>query len=566
MRSGLRWSRTVALLAAFALFVAACGSDSTDGETTTTAAGGETTTTAEGGETTTTAAGSGDKPEIVFAGSDTVNLIELHTFRSTTAYSATAALYDPLIRQVLVENADGLLVGSRTEHEGAGAESYEIELTSDGKTVATFQINQNARFPDGSPVTAEDYKYTFDRTIEGPGYIGLLLPFIGISSTDQIQVLDEYTLQITADVQSPLFERFMTFQVFGAINKDLAEANATADDAWAFAYFNDHNGGGGPYDLESFNPDTAVVLRPNPDYWEAAAVANSGVIMRTIPDANQRALLVQSGEIDMASGIPPKLLAELANNPDVKIYQAPTTGVAYMGMNQTITPLDNVDLRRAIVAAVPYQALLDQVMFGYATPANGVVTSTMETHDAAIGGLFVTDLEAAAQHLADSGVGTVNLQLGVRESRSTDQEAAVLIQDSLRQVGINVEVVVLPDADFATRINENQLPLFIHDWFSWGEDPFYQMQFLTVCDQFTNYARFCSEEYDALVQEGVFSVDADQRQQVSSAAQQIFYDEAVWAPLWAADRTVVTGKCVTGVDQDYTLVPRFLYTTKTDSC
>lgn len=563
MRSGPRWSPVAALATALALVVAACGPAAT--ETTTTVAG-ETTTTPAGGETTTVPPPSEDKPEIVFAGSDTVNLIELHTFRSTTAYSATSALYEPLIRQVFVDNGEGLLVGSRTEYEGAGAESFEIELTDDGKTVATFQIRRDARFPDGTPVTAEDYKYTFDRTIEGPGYIGLLLPFIGISSTDQIQVLDEYTLQITADVQSPLFERFMTFQVFGAINKDLAEANATADDPWAFAYFNDANGGSGPYDLESFNPDTAIVLRPNPHYWEADRVANSGVIMRTIPDANQRALLVQSGEIDMAAGIPPKLLAELANDANVRIYQAPTSGVEYLAMNQTIPPLDNVDLRRAIVAAIPYQALLNQVMFGFATPANGVVTSTMETHDPAIGGLYVTDLEAAAAHLEASGLDSVNLQLGVRESRSTDQEAAVLIQDNLRQIGINVEVVVLPDADFGTRINENQLPLFIHDWFSWGEDPFYQMTFLTVCGQFTNYARFCNEEYDALVEEGKFTVDPEQRQRLSSAAQQIFYDQAVWAPLWSADRTIVTGRCVTGVDQDFTLAPRFLYTTKTDNC
>ncbi len=567
MRPIKRRFRLLVAVTAFVLLAAACTGDATDEETTTTAGGAETTTTAGGAETTTTAgAEEPGKPEIVVALSDTVNLVELHTFRNTSAYAATKALYDPLIAQALEADASGLLVGSRTTHTGAGAESYEITLTDDGGTVATFNLRQNAGFPDGTPVTAADYKYVFDRTILGPGYIGLLLPFIGIDSPDQIRVIDDYTLEITANVQSPLFERFMTFQVFGAMNQALADANATADDEWAFAYFNDKSGGSGPYDVATFNPDTEVVLVANPNYWDAANVANSRVTIRTIPDANQRALLVQSGELDMAAGIPPKLLAELQNDPNVKVYSAPTTGVQYLAMNQTIAPLDNVDLRRAIVAAVPYQALLDQVMFGFATPANGVVTSTMETYDPAIGGQYVTDLEAAAQHLADSGLSDVTLQLGVRESLSTDQEAAVLIQDNLRQIGINVEVVVLPDADFATRTNENELPLFIHDWYSWGEDPFYQMQFLTVCDQFTNYARFCDEAYDAAVQEGVFSVDPEVRQQLSSTAQQIFYENAVWAPLWSTDRTIVTGRCVSGVDRDYTLVPGFTYMTKTDSC
>jgi len=92
------------------------------------------------------------------------------------------------------------------------------------------------------------------------------------------------------------------------------------------------------------------------------------------------------------------------------------------------------------------------------------------------------------------------------------------------------------------------------------------MTFLTTCGQFVNYARFCSEEYDGLVHTGTFTLDAATRNDVSSQAQTIFYDQAVWAPLWSADRTVVAGKCVTGVVQDYTRVPVFHLMTKTDEC
>jgi peptide/nickel transport system substrate-binding protein len=548
-----------------AMVIAAC--TSADPETTeTTAAGGETTTSAGTDGTTTAPEASGDKPVIVAALGDTVNIIEPHTFRSTAAYAVTDALYEPLLEQAFEEQPDGLLLGSREEHVGAAAESYEIVETDAGGLLATFNLRQDAMFTDGTPVTAEDFKYTFDRTILGPGYIGLLLPFIGIDSPDQIRVVDDYTLEVEAKVQSPLFERFMTFQVFGAMNNALLEENAAADDEWTFQYLADKGAGAGVYTLDSFNPDSEVVLVPNPNYWDLENVANSGVTLRTVPDANQRALLVQSGDIDLATGIPPQLLAELEGDENVKIYSAPTTGVQYMGMNQTIAPLDNVDVRRAIMHAVPYQALLDQVMFGYATPAAGVVTSTMETHDPEIGGQYATDLEAAAQFLADSGVDEVNLELFVRETNASDQQAAVLIQDNLRQVGINIEVTILPSADFSERLNAGEMPLFIHDWYSWGEDPFYQMRFLTTCGQFVNYSKWCNEDYDALVEEGTFSLDPEVRADVSSQAQQIFFDNAIWAPLWSADRTVVTGKCVTGLDRDYTLVPGFMHLTKTDSC
>lgn len=566
MKRRLNSRSLFALLVVLAMIVAACASDDA-GDTTTTAGGDQPATTAdtgdEGGDTTDDGAPA-EKPEIVAALSDTPNLVEPHTFRTTAAYAVTKALYEPLLVQVFEDDA-GAFVGTDA-YEGAGAASYEITETDNG-LIGTFQLREDAMFADGSPVTASDYKYVFDRSMLAEhSYITLLLPLIGIDSPDQIRVVDDYTIEVETNVKSPLFERFMTFQVFGALNQEDVEANSTDEDPWGAVYLTDAAAGSGPYVLESFNPDTEVVLTPSEYYWDADNVANSRVTIRTIPDPNQRALLVQSGEIDMAAGIPPNLLADLESDPNVKVFSRPTTGVHYLGMNQTIAPLDNVDLRRAIVHAVPYDALIDQVMYGFASPAQGVVTSTMETFDPAIGAQFTQDLDAAEQYLADSGLENVNLVLGVRDSRGSDQEAAVLIQDALRQVGIEVEVQVLPDADFSARINENELPLFIHDWFSWGEDPFYQMSFLTVCNQFTNYARFCSEEYDSLVEEGKFSIDPEQRQTSSSAAQAIFYDQAVWAPLWSTDRTIVTGRCVVGLDRDHTLVPGFKSVTKTDDC
>lgn len=562
LHSPLRWA---SLLVAASLTLAACATGG--GEQTTTTAGesasGATTTTAPTGGT---AAGGEGKPEIVAALWGAPNLIEPHTFRTVSAYAVTNALYEPLLDVQYEQQPSGVLLGIRGQHVGLGAESYEVTETADG-LIGRFYLRKDAKFPDGTPVTAQDYKYTFDRSMLADfSYITLLMPFIGVDSPDQIRVVDDYTLEIETKAKSPLFERFMTFQVFGAINQKLVEANATADDPWGAEYLKSNGAGSGPYVVESFQPDRDVVLKPNPYYWDAANVANAGVTIRTVPDANQRALLVRTGEIDIATGIPPKLLAELANDNNVKIVSRPTSGVTYLGMNQKIAPLDNVNVRRAIVNAVPYSALIDQVMYGYASPAGGVVTSPMETYDPAIGDQFRQDLDKARQYLAESGVQNLNLVLGVRESAETDQEAAVLIQDALRQIGIQVEVQILPDADYAAKLNADELPLFIHDWFSWGEDPFYQMTFLTTCGSFVNYARFCNEEYDSLVEQGKFTLDPQERQDISSQTQRIFYDEAVWAPLWSVDRTAVVGRCVVGLSYGYTDLPGFKYVTKTDSC
>jgi len=233
-RSG---ARLVAVLMALVLVVAACGDD--DAETTVTTSGATTEATTATTEAVTTTAAPVEKPQMVMALSDTVNIAEPHTFRSTSAYAVTHAVYEPLIRQEMIEQPGGWFDGSRENHVGAGAASYTIELTDAGGMLATFNLREDAKFDNGDPVTAEDYKYVFQRSIEGPGYIGVLLPFIGVSSADQLTVVDEYTFQIETTVQTPQFERFLTFQVFGALDKDLLDSMATDDDPWAFAYLND---------------------------------------------------------------------------------------------------------------------------------------------------------------------------------------------------------------------------------------------------------------------------------------------------------------------------------------
>lgn len=510
-------------------------------------------------------AGDADKPDLVVALSDTTNLIEPHTFRSTAAYSVTGALYEPLLRQVFVADENGLLVGSN-EVEPAGAESYEIEATEAGGFLATFRLRPENTFATGNPVTAADYKYVFDRTIEGPGYIGLLLPFIGLSSTDQIRVVDDATLEIETAVQSPLFERFMTFQVFGAMEKAVMDEHATADDPWAFEYLNTNSTGSGPYMVDTYDPETRIVLVANPHYWDAENVGSDQITIRNVPDASQRALLVQRGELDLAEGLPPRLVAEMRDDENINVFGTTTTGLEYLGMNLEIPPLDNPDIRKAIVLATPYQALIDQVMYGQAVAAGGVVTSTMDTHDPEIGAQYVTDLDAARALVESAAVGDVSLTIGVRESRGTNQEAAVLIQDSLRQIGVNVEIQILPDGDFLTRLGNDELPLYIHDWSSWGEDPFFQMTFLTTCGGGVNYSNFCNDDYDAAVAAGTFTTDEAVRQEQSSIAQQIFLDEAPWAPLWSTDRTIVTGSCIGGVVRDYTMVTSFSQLFKDPDC
>jgi peptide/nickel transport system substrate-binding protein len=543
--------RTIVALLAATLVLAACGGgDDTADEATT----GDTSTDADSG----TADGDAETAEpgastFVVALDTDVNLLEPHTFRSTAAYSVTDAMYAPPLSQVLEDQGgDGKLFYGVAEFEGELAEDWTVD--DDGTT--TFTIRDDAGFADGTPITAHDLAYTLRRSIEGPGYIGALLPFINISSADQIEAEDDYTLVVQPDGSSPFFEQFMAFQVFGALDEDRIEAEAADDDEWGMAFLEENPTESGPYRLATFDRESQVVLEPNENYPHQDRVMNDGVTVRFVPDADQRALLLQRGELDLVSGLSPRLLQELDADTNVDVLSIPSSRITYMGMNNSIEPLDDVTLRQAISYAVPYQTLIDQVMAGYARPAGNLVTSPMDTYAGDEIGTYEEDLDRARELVAEAGAEGASLELAVRQSRAQEQEAATFIQDNLRQIGLNVEVSRLPDSEFSERLNAKELQLFIHDWFSWGEDPYYQMQFLVHSEAFTNHTTFANEELDALIAEGTFELDEARRAEISRDAQQILLDEAPMAYLYSPDTTVAVRSDVCGVAFDFTQVVR----------
>ena len=155
------------------------------------------------------------------------------------------------------------------------------------------------------------------------------------------------------------------------------------------------------------------------------------------------------------------------------------------------------------------------------------------------------------------------MTLSVRSSIPWDVEAATWIQSSLAEVGINVTIDRLPDAQFFEQLNAHQLPFFIHDWYSWGNDPSYQLSFLLKCGQFTNYADYCNERVDELIETAAWSLDSEVREEGMREAQQIIIDDAPWAFLYQPDWIVSVDKDFYGFALLDDLCLRFAYMGKT---
>lgn len=508
----------------------------------------------------TTAPAAGAKKQVVLALDSDIDKIEPMEFRSDAGYYATANLYEPLLAQKLVAgDTPGVLQGQGEYGPGLA----EVTMSPDG-LVATAKIKQGAKFANGDPITAQAFKTTFDRAITAErSYIPLLVQFMGFSKADQVVVKDDYTLEFHLEKPSPLFVPFLAFQVFGAIDPATVKENATTADPWAFDKFQKFANASGPYILTKWESGVEYDFAPNPNYWQGPDFfQNSGVVVKVVPSAEDRELLLKKGDIDLALGLPFKDIDALKADPNVKIYDIKYTRLFYLGMNNKIKPFDNPKVRQAISYAVPYDTIIKESMYGYAQKATSPIPVGMPTHNDSFWN-YNTDTTKADALFKEAGLASgTTLDLSVRQSVPQDADAAVWIQSSLAKIGVTVNINKMTDADFFDKLNKHQLPFFIHDWYSWGNDPAYQLTFLLKCGAFTNYADYCNQDVDKLIDQVVTTVDPAERQKLMDQAQKIIIEEAPWAFLYQPDWVVGVSKNFAGFAKLDDLCLRFAYMSK----
>ncbi len=465
-------------------------------------------------------------------------------FRSDAGYYATANLYEPPLQQKVVADADGVVLAGQLEYLPGLAESYTV--SPDGKLV-TLKIRQGAKFANGTEITAESFKHTFDRAMTAKrSYIPMLTQFMGISKAEEIVVKDKYTLELRPTQAAALMVPMLAFQVFGAMDPATTKANATKDDEWAFDWYRKNANPSGPYKITSWKPGVEYVFEPNPNYWRGPDYfQNSKVIVKVVPSPEDRELLLKKGDIDLALGLPFKDVAALKADPNVTVKAIEYTRLFYLGMNSKLKPFDNVKVRQAISYGIPYQTIIDKVLYGNGQRAYSPIPKGMPTSNKSFWN-YETDAKKTAQLLKDAGVSNLKLDLAVRQSIPWDVDTAVWIQSSLSEAGVNVTINKMTDADFFDKLNKHQLPFFIHDWYSWGNDPAYQLTFLLKCDAFTNYADYCNKRVDELIQKVTWTVDPAERQKLMDEAQKIIVEEAPWAYLHQPNWVVAMNKKFTG--------------------
>jgi peptide/nickel transport system substrate-binding protein len=413
-------------------------------------------------------------------------------------YEASWNCYDRLITHDKKTLADGTDSYDRDKLIPELAEDFAV-----GDMSVTFKLRKDAVFHDGTPVTARDAKWSFDRAVTVGGFPTFQMKAGSLEKAEQFVVVDDHTFRIDFIRKDRLTLPDLAVIVPCVMNSQLVKSKATAADPWSLDFTKTHVAGGGAYKVATWRPGTELIYERN-EAWKSGPLPKiRRVIWRMVPSAGNRRALLERGDADISFELPPKDFAEMKQQAKLMIASTPiSNGIQYIGMNVAKPPFDNLKVRQAVAYAIPYQKILDAVMFGQAKPMFGA------PHDAATSASwpqphsYNTDIAKAKALLAEAGhengfETTLSFDLGFAV---VNEPLCVLLQESLAQVGIKTTINKIPGSNWRNELIKKDLPLIANVFSGWLDYPEY---FFFWCyhgqNAVFNTMSYQNKEMDALI-------------------------------------------------------------------
>lgn len=304
------------------------------------------------------------------------------------------------------------------------ADSWTI---SSNKLVYTFHIRQGVRFSNGTPLTADDLKFSLDNesnTKVDPNRATLL----GVIRS--VTIPDAQHLQVTLRKVTPAFLDYLTLA--NIVNKRAMQQLGAQQ-------FGLHPVTTGPFMVTSFSPSNPTIqLKRNPYYWRPGLPHLSGITYKYIPDDNARMLAVESGSADVADGVPFSQLDRVNGSPGVKLFTQHAFASDWIVINGFKGPLSKAAVRRALVYATPLNEI-SRIVFHGVAPVSPTANMPTKYYDPSIKA-YPYDAAKARQQLAQAGLRSLTLTLTIVSGDAVGKQVATILQSSWAKAGITLNI------------------------------------------------------------------------------------------------------------------------------
>jgi len=471
--------------------------------------------------TVTVTAGSTEAVEkrsvLIFASNqDMPNIDPAVTPMSVFTASALVALYDPLFMYHGDQMLPDLAQSARSNQES---------------TEWTIKLVPNARFQDGTPVTADAVKYTFERVLrikKGPAWM-----WLPIMDEHSVTVVDPYTVRVTLTKPFALFDR--TLPNLLIVNPKVVKAHDTGDDgqAWMVA----HSAGSGPFKVNEANWQNGAQYEflADPNYWKGWPKAGhlDGYLWKIIRESSAQKLALIKGEVHGAQNISPDDLEELRKTAGLRVEQY--AGVSphriVMHNRHASKYLANLNVRKALSYAYDYAAV-PKIYAGNADVSKGPVPPVVPGFASNLP-LYHYDLEKAKSFLAKSPWpnGGFEVEYVYPAGLDVAKNLGAILLAGAAKLNIKVKLTPMVWANvLSMRTKSETMPQMISLWLAplYGDaDALLYSQWDSDSWGRGNYSFYKNPQVDDLIARARTALDPKTRANLQAQAQRLIVEDAV---------------------------------------
>jgi peptide/nickel transport system substrate-binding protein len=406
---------------------------------------------------------------------------------------------------------------------------------SPDKLSMTVKLRAVVKYSDGTPLKAEDVKWSIDRARDPKN--GVWNPTL--KSIDRIEVTGPDMVVFRLKHPDPTLESalatfnaaIMPKQLFEAAPGDTMEAKAKA--------FAEKPVGSGPFMLTEWKRDQVMRLAPNPHYWEKGEDGKAlpyldGIRFQTIPDDATRILKLKAGEVDLIENVAFSSVAELKANSDLEVTLFPSTRTVYVTLQHKAprpdgspNPFTDLRVRQALNYATDKEALIKTITFGIGKPQQSFMSSGTPLYHGE-GTPYPYDLAKAKLLMKEAGYAN-GFEVGVitATDRSEDVQRMTAMQQMWSQINVRLKLVLLDRATFTALYKKGEFDMRASFWTDDIFDPSQVTSYFVDYSNIENlHAHWRNAKVEELFNRSEREMDRGKRAELYKQIQKLYVADA----------------------------------------
>ncbi len=415
-------------------------------------------------------------------------------------------------------------------------------VSADGK-VYTFKMREGAVWSDGSPVTADDFVYSWRRVLDpatASEYASMAYPLLNAEDLNAgkakpedlgVKAIDKMTLEVTLKGSTPYFLEMLTHQAMYAVNAE--NVKKFGDDFVKPGNLVSN----GAFTLKSYTPNDRITLVKNPKFYDAADVKLDVVNYVSAEDRGAAMKRFEAGELHSNNDVPTEQLADLKAKFGDQVHTSPQLGTYYYIFKFAKDPWSNAQLRNAISMVIDREYLAEKVWANSMLPAYGMVPAGIAGYESRVmeyAGMSQIDREDAAKKIFDElGISPEKPQkLELRYNTSENHKnTAVAIQEMLKPYGFDVSLINTDGKTHYSYLEQKgDFDVARAGWIADYKDPVTFLNLGKTGDG-NNYGEYSNKDYDALLDKASVEADPVARMKMLSEAEAILVKDVSILPL-----------------------------------